>query len=142
MRPLELVGGIEPPTSSLPRMRSTPELHEPYGVDAGPGRVIKKFGGASLKVTIPPNFLVGSGKSGAQADRSRSPCQKKYPLKEDLSKNPENPFQINRLHPPRKSHAEVSAASSAAISRLNRDNSRHSPVAASMSATTPHIRTG
>ena len=36
MRPLELVGGIEPPTSSLPRMRSTPELHEPYGVDAGP----------------------------------------------------------------------------------------------------------
>lgn len=29
---LELVGGIEPPTSSLPRMRSTPELHEQRGV--------------------------------------------------------------------------------------------------------------
>ena len=25
---LELAGGIEPPTSSLPRMRSTPELRE------------------------------------------------------------------------------------------------------------------
>src|SRR5690554_4878604 len=27
-KPMELMGGIEPPTSSLPRMRSTPELHE------------------------------------------------------------------------------------------------------------------
>lgn len=25
---VELAGGIEPPTSSLPRMRSTPELRE------------------------------------------------------------------------------------------------------------------
>jgi hypothetical protein len=28
---LELAGGIEPPTSSLPRMRSTPELREQCG---------------------------------------------------------------------------------------------------------------
>gem|GEM_PF-6838396 len=33
---MELVGGIEPPTSSLPRMRSTPELHEQLSLHAVP----------------------------------------------------------------------------------------------------------
>jgi hypothetical protein len=33
-KPMELMGGIEPPTSSLPRMRSTPELHEQVSVSS------------------------------------------------------------------------------------------------------------
>ena len=73
------MAGIEPATSSLPRTRSTPELHE-RGIFYSSRHVDNSPRGN--RFSVPQKEMTNAAKSGAEPTKARYPVKKKVKRKE------------------------------------------------------------
>ena len=73
------MAGIEPATSSLPRTRSTPELHE-RGIFCSSRHVDNSPPGN--RFSVPQKEMTNAAKSGAEPTKARYPVKKKVKRKE------------------------------------------------------------